>query len=118
MKATWRTWQTLNSLFKFDFKTSHFLIFVFVSVEARIEENETTLIAMQNQIRAHFKMALMQIPRKVRSLKFEQLIQEGKEPRLSDQVCFFDSDKLVRLEAVFLDYWNLSESSYLFHIPV
>ncbi len=28
------------------------------------------------------------------------------------------SDKLVRLEAVFLDYWNLSESSYLFHIPV
>jgi hypothetical protein len=48
---------------------------------------------MQNQIRAHFKMALMQIPRKVRSLKFEQLIQEGKEPRLSDQVCSFDSDK-------------------------
>jgi hypothetical protein len=59
---------------------------------------------MQNQIRAHFKMALMQIPRKVRSMKFEQLIQEGKEPRLSDQVCSFDSDKLVRLETVFLDY--------------
>jgi hypothetical protein len=59
---------------------------VFFSVEARIDENEMLMVSLQKQVRAHFKMALLQIPRKIRAMKFDELVQAGTEPRLSEQV--------------------------------
>jgi hypothetical protein len=55
-------------------------------VEARIEENRMTLLAMQSQVRAQFKMALLQIPRKEKNLIFEDTINSSEDPRLSMQV--------------------------------
>jgi hypothetical protein len=45
-----------------------------------------TLLAMQNQIRAQFKMALLQIPRKEKNVIFEEVLNSCEDPRLSIQV--------------------------------
>ena len=45
-----------------------------------------TLLAMQSQVRAQFKMALLQIPRKEKNMMFEDVIQSCEDPRLSMQV--------------------------------
>ena len=45
-----------------------------------------TLLAMQSQVRAQFKMALLQIPRKEKNMMFEDVIHSCEDPRLSMQV--------------------------------
>ena len=45
-----------------------------------------TLLAMQSQVRAQFKMALLQIPRKEKNMFFEDVIHSCEDPRLSMQV--------------------------------
>ena len=89
------------------FVITNILEWIFVSVEARIEENETLLVSLQKQVRAHFKMASLQIPRKVLATKFDELVQAGTEPRLSDQVlvcsgskCWFEMLKNVMTFAI------------------
>ncbi len=57
-----------------------------IAVNARIDANAATLLAMQSQIRAQFKMALFQIQRKDKNLIFEDVIKSGTDPRLSVQV--------------------------------
>lgn len=55
-------------------------------VNSRIQENDAAISAIQNQIRSLFRMALMQQPRNLKKLKFEEVMQTGSEPRLSVQL--------------------------------
>jgi len=44
------------------------------------------MAAMQKQIRALFRVALCSMPKKIKTMKYDEAILDGGEPRLSVQV--------------------------------
>ena len=55
-------------------------------MEGRIQDNEASMAAMQKQIRALFRVALCSMPKKIKTMKYDEAILDGGEPRLSVQV--------------------------------
>lgn len=59
---------------------------ILFTVEGRLQDNEASMAAMQKQIRALFRVALCSLPKKNKTMKFDEAVADGAEPRLSVQV--------------------------------